>query len=397
MAGGKASAMCRLLAEDRTCYDLVGTLSVSNGFRQVGAQPRNSRRRSAEYDRPEAPASGHAEHRGRQDYDGEPEGEEQSGERCEECGSTRRNLIQRAVDAFIPLGCVGSHQERSSNEEEAAASEKNAGCSYWQGPDVVSWARAPAYPALADHLRLRTRRESSVQLLGEREADCPSCKRSDDGISRVVDSGMDTGVGDGGGEHPHGKRQCRDLVPDCGSECESRGGVAGGEGRRIRHSSVAGADDCRGVTVRTLSRIEVLKSYVDHGRGGGDGHESGNGGPPAASSANNPQSSRQRHPYHGVVCGVGQASQWSVEGRGGYGCNSLVNGLVDPSEIVQHPVKQRPAMCGTTVDEIIKQVLDGMWRSRSRPFVGHESHLCTQRSPLPRHLSKAGRRPPELG
>ena len=183
--------MCGLLAEDRTRYHLVGALSVSDGFCQVGAQPGDTRRSSAEHDGPEAPTSCHAEHRDRQDHDGDPEGEEQPGERREEGGSINWDLIQRAVDTLVPLGRIASHQERSSHEEETAASEKDAGRSRCQGPDVVPLARPPPYPDLAEHWRLRTRLASSVQLLGDCEADCPPGKRSDDGISRVVDPGMD--------------------------------------------------------------------------------------------------------------------------------------------------------------------------------------------------------------
>ena len=132
------------------------SLPFGDGLGRVGAEPGSSGGTGAEYDGPHGPIPCHAVDSRGHNCQCDTEREEQLGERREHGCDPCWDFVQPSVHALVPTRRPGSHQERSSGEEDRAGYDEEPCSPIRDGSDVVSTIAAATVPVTAEgsHYRL---------------------------------------------------------------------------------------------------------------------------------------------------------------------------------------------------------------------------------------------------
>jgi hypothetical protein len=127
VAGGKARAVRRLLAQHRVSHHLVGPGAVGNGLRHVRQHPCSAGRYRCGGYRQDASVSGHGVNDGEHDDSDDACRQEQMRQRRKYRGDSWRDLVEYPEQARIPAGRPRFDQQRRGAEEHYPETSQEPG------------------------------------------------------------------------------------------------------------------------------------------------------------------------------------------------------------------------------------------------------------------------------
>lgn len=139
VAGRKARAVRRLLAQHRVGHDLIGPGAVGDGLGHMPQQPGDAGGRGSGHNRQDATVSGQDVDDDQGDDGDDAPRQEQAGQRRQFRGG-RRNLVEQPEQALIPPERSGFEQDRRSTEQRCSQDRQKSGR---PGPWDPGWPLRP--------------------------------------------------------------------------------------------------------------------------------------------------------------------------------------------------------------------------------------------------------------